>query len=169
MLPAARRLPQELSMTTAVAAPGAARRLSFLDRYLTLWIFLAMGAGIGLGYAVPGVVPLLGLSVGTASVPIAVGLIFACVHNAGRSQMAAAFFNAIVDPEKARATSAGTQPGEHVHPEVVKVMREVGIDLVSARPQRLTPDLAKGVHTLVTMGCGDECPAVPGAKRDDGR
>jgi arsenate reductase (thioredoxin) len=94
-------------------------------------------------------------------------VIFACVHNAGRSQMAAAFFNSIVDPEKARATSAGTQPSEHVHPEVVKVMREVGIDLASARPQRLTPDLAKGVHTLVTMGCGDECPAVPGAKRDD--
>jgi arsenate reductase (thioredoxin) len=94
-------------------------------------------------------------------------VIFACVHNAGRSQMAAAFFNSIVDPEKARAISAGTQPGERVHPEVVKVMREVGIDLVAARPQRLTPNLAKGVHTLVTMGCGDECPAIPGAKRED--
>ncbi|HXN56481.1 MAG TPA: arsenate reductase ArsC [Myxococcales bacterium] len=94
-------------------------------------------------------------------------VIFACVHNAGRSQMAAAFFNSIVDPEQARAISAGTQPGERVHPEVVKVMREVGIDLVAARPQRFTPNLAKGVHTLVTMGCGNECPAIPGAKRDD--
>jgi ACR3 family arsenite transporter len=76
MLPAARCLPQEFSMTTAVAAPGVARRLSFLDRYLTLWIFMAMGVGIGLGYAVPGVVPLLGrMSVGTTSVPIAFGLI----------------------------------------------------------------------------------------------
>ena len=94
-------------------------------------------------------------------------IIFACVHNAGRSQMAAAFFNAMADPEKARAISAGTQPGERVHPEVVAVMREVGIDLAGARPQRLTADLAKGTHTLVTMGCGDECPVVPGARRDD--
>lgn len=94
-------------------------------------------------------------------------VIFACVHNAGRSQMAAAFFNSMADPEKARAVSAGTQPGERVHPEVVTVMREEGIDLAGARPKRLTADLAKGVHTLVTMGCGDECPVVPGAKRDD--
>jgi len=94
-------------------------------------------------------------------------VIFACVHNAGRSQMAASFFNSMADPEKARAFSAGTQPGESVHPEVVTVMREVGLDLTGARPQRLTVELAKGAHTLVTMGCGDECPVVPGAKRDD--
>jgi arsenate reductase len=94
-------------------------------------------------------------------------IIFACVHNAGRSQMAAAFFNSMVDPEKARAISAGTQPGERVHPEVVTVMREVGIDLASAHPQRLTVDLGRGASLLVTMGCGDECPAVPGARRDD--
>ncbi len=94
-------------------------------------------------------------------------VIFACVHNAGRSQMAAAFFNAMADPQKARAISAGTRPGERVHPEVVSVMREVGIDLANARPQKLTSELAKGVHSLVTMGCGDECPVVPGAKRDD--
>jgi arsenate reductase len=94
-------------------------------------------------------------------------IIFACVHNAGRSQMAAAFFNSMVDPEKARAISAGTQPGERVHPEVVTVMREVGIDLASAHPQRLTTDLARGASLLVTMGCGDECPVVPGARRDD--
>ena len=94
-------------------------------------------------------------------------VIFACVHNAGRSQMAAAFFNALAAPEKARAISAGTQPGEHVHPEVVAVMREVGIDLAGVRPQRLPADLAKGARLLVTLGCGDECPVVPGARRDD--
>ncbi len=94
-------------------------------------------------------------------------VIFACVHNAGRSQMAAAFFNALVDPDKAHAISAGTQPGERVHPEVVSVMQEIGIDVSEARPQRLTAELAKGAHTLVTMGCGDACPAIPGARRDD--
>lgn len=94
-------------------------------------------------------------------------VIFACVHSAGRSQMAAAFFNLMADPQRAQAISAGTQPGERVHPEVVAVMREVGMDLAAARPRKLTADLAKGVHTLVTMGCGDECPVVPGARRDD--
>ncbi len=94
-------------------------------------------------------------------------VIFACVHNAGRSQMAAAFFNALAAPEKARAVSAGTQPGERVHPEVVTVMREAGIDLSTARPQRLTVDFARGARLLVTMECGDECPVVPGARRED--
>ena len=94
-------------------------------------------------------------------------VIFACIHNAGRSQMAAAFFNVMADPEKASAISAGTQPSVCVHPEVVTAMREVGIDMANARPQKLTADLAKGVHTLVTMGCGDECPVVPGAARAD--
>jgi arsenate reductase len=94
-------------------------------------------------------------------------VIFACVHNAGRSQMAAAFFNRWADPAKARALSAGTQPGERVHPEVVEVMREAGIDLAGARPQKLTVELASTATWLVTMGCGDDCPAVPGARRDD--
>jgi len=94
-------------------------------------------------------------------------IIFACVHNAGRSQMAAAFFNLLADPMKARAISAGTQPGERVHPEVVTAMKEVGIDLTDARPQRLTAALAKDASMLVTMGCGDECPVVPGAERTD--
>jgi arsenate reductase (thioredoxin) len=94
-------------------------------------------------------------------------IVFACVHNAGRSQMAAAFFNALVDPARARALSAGTSPGERVHPEVVAVMREAGIDLASAKPQRLTPELAAGAQLLVTMGCGDECPYIPGVIRDD--
>src|SRR5215469_1093800 len=94
-------------------------------------------------------------------------VIFACVHNAGRSQMAAAFFNHLVSPSKGKALSAGTQPGERVHAEVVEVMKEVGIDLSDAKPQKLTQDLAKDADLLVTMGCGDECPYVPGLKRDD--
>ena len=94
-------------------------------------------------------------------------VIFACVHNAGRSQMAAAFFNALADPAKARALSAGTAPGERVHPEVLAVMHEAGIDLSSVRPRKLTPELAAGSQLLITMGCGDECPYVPGARRDD--
>ena len=94
-------------------------------------------------------------------------VVFACVHNAGRSQIAAAFFNSMADGSKARAVSAGTQPGERVHPEVVAVMKEVGIDLSKAQPQRLSLEPARGASLLVTMGCGDECPVVPGARRDD--
>ena len=94
-------------------------------------------------------------------------VIFACVHNAGRSQMAAALFNAAADPARARAVSAGTEPAARVHPEVVDVMREVGIDLAVARPQRLTAELAAGAALLVTMGCGESCPVVPGLRRDD--
>jgi arsenate reductase len=94
-------------------------------------------------------------------------VLFACIHNAGRSQMAAAFFNAMVDAKKARAISAGTQPGERIHPQVVSAMREAGIELANVRPRKLTADLAKGTYALVTMGCGDECPVVPGARRDD--
>jgi arsenate reductase len=81
--------------------------------------------------------------------------------------MAAAFFSAIADPARAEARSAGTQPGERVHPEVVNVMREIGIDLSRNRPQRLTEDLARGASLLITMGCGDECPYVPDLARDD--
>lgn len=94
-------------------------------------------------------------------------VIFACVHNAGRSQMSAAFFNQLADPARARALSAGTQPAERVHPEVLEAMREIGIDLSAARPTKLTAELAQGATLLVTMGCGDECPYVPGARRDD--
>lgn len=93
--------------------------------------------------------------------------IFACVHNAGRSQMSAALFNKYADSSKARAISAGTQPAEHVHPVVLDAMREIGIDLSSAKPQKLTAELAQGADTLITMGCGDECPYVPGLRRDD--
>ena len=94
-------------------------------------------------------------------------VLFACVHNAGRSQMAAAWFNLLVDPARARAISAGTQPGPHVHPEVVAAMREVGVDLSSMPTTKLTDDLARQAALLVTMGCGEECPVVPGAARDD--
>jgi arsenate reductase len=93
--------------------------------------------------------------------------IFACIHNAGRSQMAAAIFNALADPAKARAVSAGTNPGTRVHPEVVQVMREEGIDLAGASPQLLTDQLARGASALITMGCGEACPAIPGLQRDD--
>jgi arsenate reductase len=94
-------------------------------------------------------------------------IIFACVHNAGRSQMAAAFFNQLSDPGRARALSAGTQPAGHVHPEVVTVMKEAGIDLSSAQPRLLTDDLAANAQLLVTMGCGESCPLLPGLRRED--
>ncbi len=94
-------------------------------------------------------------------------VIFACVHNAGRSQMSAAYFNLLADPARARAISAGTQPGERVHPEVVAAMAEVGVDVSGGRPQRLTDELARTAQWLVTMGCGDACPVVPGLRRDD--
>ena len=81
--------------------------------------------------------------------------------------MAAAFFNSIADPAKAVAISAGTQPGERVHPEVLAVMGEAGIDLSGARPRKLTPELAQGTTLLVTMGCGDECPFIPGKRYVD--
>ena len=79
--------------------------------------------------------------------------LFACVHNAGRSQMAAAWFNHLVDPTEALAVSAGTQPDDHVHPEVVNAMAEIGIDLSGATPRKLTEELARGANLLVTMGC----------------
>ncbi len=94
-------------------------------------------------------------------------VLFACVHNAGRSQMAAAWFNKVCDRTKARAISAGTQPGERVHPEVVQVMHEEGIDLSGVKPQFLSEELARQAILLVTMGCGDACPYVPGLKKLD--
>jgi len=94
-------------------------------------------------------------------------VLFACVHNAGRSQIAAALFNKFADPKVARAISAGTQPAARVHPEVVTAMRQRGIDVSSGIPQKLTPELASTAHWLITMGCGDECPVVPGVERDD--
>jgi len=81
--------------------------------------------------------------------------------------MAAAFFNLLADPARARAVSAGTEPARHVHPEVVAAMREAGIDLRAARPTRLTEELVHGADLLITMGCGEHCPVVPGRKRAD--
>jgi arsenate reductase (thioredoxin) len=94
-------------------------------------------------------------------------VLFACVHNAGRSQMAAAWFNALSDPSKARAISAGTEPGPRVHPEVLAAMAEEGIDLSAVKPQKLTDALASQAALLVTMGCGEVCPVVPGLRRED--
>jgi arsenate reductase len=94
-------------------------------------------------------------------------VVFACVHNAGRSQMAAAFFNQIADARRARAISAGTEPAARVHREVIEVMREVGLDLANATPQLLTPGMAERIDWLVTMGCGESCPVIPGAQRED--
>ena len=94
-------------------------------------------------------------------------VVFACVANAGRSQMAAAFFNALANATRARAISAGTRPEAAVHPEVVAAMREAGIDLSGATPRYLSTDLARNAHILVTMGCGDDCPLVPDVERDD--
>jgi arsenate reductase (thioredoxin) len=75
--------------------------------------------------------------------------------------MAAAFFNQLADPKKARAISAGTEPGERVHPEVLAVMQEIDVDLHYAKPQKLTEELAKDAQLLITIGCGDKCPYVP--------
>lgn len=94
-------------------------------------------------------------------------IIFACIHNAGRSQMAAAFFNKLAGANKVKAISAGTQPADRVHPEVLAVMKEVEIDLSSARPTLLTEELAKRAVLLVTMGCGENCPYIPGLEVQD--
>jgi arsenate reductase len=81
--------------------------------------------------------------------------------------MAAAWFNSLANPSEAQAVSAGTEPGPRVHPEVLEAMKEVGIDLSGQTPQLLTDELARGARMLVTMGCGEQCPAVPGVQRDD--
>ena len=94
-------------------------------------------------------------------------VLFACVHNAGRSQMAAAWFNVLVDASKARGISAGTEPGARVHPEVLEVMTEVGIDLSAQQPRFLSEELAASATMLITMGCGETCPVVPGVVRED--
>lgn len=94
-------------------------------------------------------------------------VLFACVHNAGRSQMAAALFNQLADSKKAHAISAGTEPGSRVHPEVVTAMNEIGIDISGATTTKLTDAVARQAQILITMGCGDQCPLVPGAQRDD--
>lgn len=95
-------------------------------------------------------------------------VVFACVHNAGRSQMAAAWFNRLADPSRAHALSAGTQPGTRVHPEVLTAMLEVGIDLSAMTPRLLTDGMLGDASHLITMGCGEACPVAPvTVRRDD--
>lgn len=93
-------------------------------------------------------------------------VLFVCLHNAGRSQMSQALF-ARMAGSRHEARSAGTEPAEHVHPNVVAVMREDGIDLGSRVPQRLTDELARWPDVVITMGCGDACPVIPGKKYID--
>ena len=94
-------------------------------------------------------------------------VLFACIHNAGRSQMAAAWMNKLANGALARGISAGTEPGARVHPEVLEAMKEVGVDLSGAKPVLLTRDLAAAASLLVTMGCGESCPVVPGLEKAD--
>jgi arsenate reductase len=81
--------------------------------------------------------------------------------------MAAAWLNHLAAPDKARAVSAGTEPGARVHPEVLEAMKEANIDLSGSVPRKLTDDLARGASMLITMGCGEACPVVPGLRRED--
>jgi arsenate reductase (thioredoxin) len=90
-------------------------------------------------------------------------VLFVCLHNAGRSQMSQALFERAANGRH-HALSAGTTPAEHVHPEVVEVMRELGIDLSDRKPQLLTRELVEQTELIVTMGCGDQCPYIPGAR-----
>ena len=90
-------------------------------------------------------------------------VLFVCLHNAGRSQMSQALFEQAANGRHT-ALSAGTTPGERVHPEVVDVMRELGIDLADREPQLLTRELAQQADIVITMGCGDQCPYIPGKR-----
>jgi arsenate reductase (thioredoxin) len=90
-------------------------------------------------------------------------VLFVCLHNAGRSQMSAALFEREA-AGRHTALSAGTTPGERVHPEVVEAMRELDIDLSDRKPKLLTRELAEQANVVVTMGCGDECPYIPGKR-----
>jgi protein-tyrosine-phosphatase len=93
-------------------------------------------------------------------------VLFVCLHNAGRSQMSQALFQRAAS-DRHTAISAGTTPAEHVHPEVVEAMRELNIDLADRKPQLLTRGLAEQADLVVTMGCGDACPYIPGKRYID--
>ena len=95
-------------------------------------------------------------------------VLFVCLHNAGRSQMSRALFERAANGRHS-AASAGTlaDPGGRVHPEVAQVMAELGVDLSGVRPQPLTPALAEAADVVVTMGCGDACPYIPGKRYVD--
>jgi arsenate reductase len=90
-------------------------------------------------------------------------VLFICLHNAGRSQMSQALFDKLAG-EKHQARSAGTEPAKRIHPAVVTVMREVGLDLRGREPRRLTDEMARWADVVVTMGCGDACPVIPGKR-----
>ena len=92
--------------------------------------------------------------------------LFVCLHNAGRSQMSQALFERAA-AGRHTAASAGTQPGERVHPQVVEAMLELDIDLADRTPRALTRELAEEADVVVTMGCGDECPYIPGKRYID--
>ncbi len=93
-------------------------------------------------------------------------ILFVCKQNAGRSQMSDALFQRATNGRH-ESRSAGTRPAEHVHPVVADAMREIGIDISGNRPQKLTDDLAPWADVVVTMGCGDECPYIPGKRYID--
>src|SRR5579871_6548203 len=93
-------------------------------------------------------------------------VLFVCLHNAGRSQMSQALFERAA-AGRHTAASAGTTPADHIHPEVLEAMRAMGIDLAERRPRLLTRDLAEDADVVVTMGCGDECPYIPGKRYID--
>lgn len=90
-------------------------------------------------------------------------VLFVCLHNAGRSQMSQALFE-LAAAGRHEARSAGTTPADHVHANVVAVMREVGVELDGRVPQRLTDELGRWADVVVTMGCGDACPVIPGRR-----
>ena len=94
------------------------------------------------------------------------GVLFVCVHNAGRSQMAAALLERLAG-DRVRVRSAGSEPAEHLHPAVIQVMEEVGIDLTAERPTLLRDDAVRGSDVVITMGCGDACPVFPGIRYED--
>lgn len=94
-------------------------------------------------------------------------VLFACVHNAGRSQLASAWFNYLADPTRARAISAGTKPAASVHPEAVRVLAEEGVEVHLERPRLLTAELAEQSSLVITMGCGESCPVISGQERED--
>jgi arsenate reductase len=93
-------------------------------------------------------------------------VLFVCLHNAGRSQMSEALFEQAAAGRHS-AASAGTTPAEQVHPQVVEAMREVGVELTGRRPKALTTEAAEQADVVVTMGCGDECPYIPGKRYID--
>jgi len=93
-------------------------------------------------------------------------VLFVCLHNAGRSQMSQALFERAA-AGRHTALSAGTTPADRVHPEVIEVMREIGLDLADRRPQLLTHELSVQADIIVTMGCGDECPYIPNKRYID--